>query len=278
MKIHSSLSVHTASFPITNMSSSPLLQALVEGLGWDNIQVDILERDAIQQSSEQRIKWAMKNYEQFPNANHADHLIEQLENLIKSLTKEKKYAEEQEQFYQRQISSQNNKSYRSFSSIGRWAFDNIKDFFGSSPGALKEKYADIAIARQRQIKQAQTYLKAVRQNRQQLGKKTNSNTGSELVPLHTPMKHQNAPKAKMGSQTQSQEAFNTVITVNPIPNQLIYVNQPWSYSLNSVFTGEYTLLGAAQRVLSTTPEIEAPLPSWRVYEISRLDQTNGGTS
>jgi hypothetical protein len=54
-------------------------------------------------------------------------------------------------------------------------------------------------------------------------------------------------------QQQTQQGLVTVI--NPIPDQVIQVGQPYSYSLNQVFLGNFTLLSAVETG-------RASLPSW----------------
>ncbi len=52
---------------------------------------------------------------------------------------------------------------------------------------------------------------------------------------------------------QQQTQQSSVMVVNPIPDQVIEIGQPYSYSLDNIFSGNYTLLGAVETGKTSLP-------------------------
>lgn len=171
MNISSNL-VSAPSGPIANLSSHAPLNALIEGLGRSNIGADIMARDATQRSVEWKLKSAIQHYERTPNIKNGNHLIKQLKKTLKILQREKEYAEKQKKFHEKQVEQQSQQSYYSLTGFGRWALDNLKDYFGSSPQALFEKYVLVAEKRQQQIDHTQRVLDKILQETQLRKRKT----------------------------------------------------------------------------------------------------------
>ena len=99
----------------------------------------------------------------------------------------------------------------------------------------------MAADRQRQQTKISLWIAALQQELEEI-------VATDITPIKVTQRH------------LLQQTEHTVTVQNPIPDQWININKPYSYSLNSVFSRDYTLLGATEtNRIKSTGVVEYPV-------------------
>ncbi len=255
-----------------NTEAASILQGLMEGLGWHDLQADILALDAEQKMDEQHLKLSIQNHLEFPTESTRTELLLKLEALKKILQLEHDDAKKLNRIFVAQAMKENNPFVLSAKGWRQWAFDNVKDFFGSSSSALAEKYQMIAENRQLKLSQLSALIEAIQNEKivtVELEPNLELNSESVLI-----------PEPKISSDTQDtttedlkesfmdpplssplQRRLLSTNIVNPIPNQVTTINELYQYSLEDTFSENITLVAMVK---------DKPLPSWLSIQYKQL--------
>ena len=145
------------------MGVVPVLHGLVESLDFADVHSEVLAYDGQKVSLAQQLKIAISNYQASPaDPFRKKELLRGLKHYKSVLQKEHQYARKQRRIYESQA-IQKNPAYYSLQGLGQWILNGVKDFFGSSPAALVEKYTKIANDRGEKINQIEQYIDTLRQ-------------------------------------------------------------------------------------------------------------------
>ncbi len=245
--------------PLNNPISG--LSALLETKGWRDLSSEIYATDSAAHNKEQSLSEALQNYTLQPDARRGLTLLTLLHEAATELKVQYTYAKKQQAHYQKQAEQEAKRGSGFVADWTQWLWHGVQDFFGSSSEALAEKYAQIAKNCRHQQAELSPWIQALQQAA--LADDLPSSP-EEASALSASLEEANSEKAEstwderhlqpsrhLLQQTTSPE----VTVVRPIPNQVVNIYLPYNYSLNEVFSGNYTLL-------STPATGPLSLPSW----------------
>ncbi len=241
--VQSNLSALNSTHSLSTLSNATGgLSVLLATKGWRDLSPEIYAAESADQAKEQRLRGALQSYELQPDKRRGWELLKLLRGAETDLQDNYIYAKKQQMLYQAQAEQEAKSGGGIISDWTRWLWHGMQDFMGSSNEALVEKYARLAAKCQRQQAELSRWTIALRQ--ELLVDSTPST--EEIIAIDT-------PTAKAAQRRLLQQSGSLVTVKNPIPNQRIKVNQMYSYSLNDVFSGEYTVLGAVETGQSSLP-------------------------
>ncbi len=226
--------------------SANILSVLMARQGWRDPGQAVNEAESKAQDKQGRLKEAFENHTLHPDASSGNQLLTLLYEAEADLKSEYDYAKKQQAIYETQAKQEAKSGNGFVSDWTQWFWHGVQDFFGSSSEALAEKYAQIATTRQRQLAELSEWTAALQQ---------------ELLADSTPLPEEDHSESiemtlseiKATQRRLLQQSGSQVMVQNP-PDQRISIGRSYSYSLNGVFSGNYTVLSATQTNQSSLPD------------------------
>jgi hypothetical protein len=247
----SEINVLNSTYSLASLNqSASILSVLMTRQGWRDPGQAVSEAESKAQDKQWRLKMAFENYTSHPDSHRANQLLTLLHEVETDLESEYQYAIKQQTIYEMRAKQEAKSGSGFISDWTQWLWQGVQDFFGSSSQVLAEKYAQMATARQRELAELNKWLSVLQQ---ELLADSTSLLESEIK----------VPQRRLLQQPGSQ------ITVQNPPNQSISVGHSYSYFLNEVFSGDYT-------VLSVTQTNQSSLPDWLNFQYQLIGSYPNG--
>ncbi|HXW60811.1 MAG TPA: hypothetical protein VEK06_04650, partial [Myxococcota bacterium] len=232
------VSQNVTTLPLTPFSAEQsALSAFFALQGWQDLGPLMRAADQAEQEKQLALRQAFLAYQTEASVAPGKTLLQLLRQEQTQWEAEKEDAIKEEALYQAQAKQAiEARSGYGPSSFYQWVSHGVHDFFGSSEEALAEKYAKVAMQRKQQLAQLREGIKVLEEELAAIAARELEDSQADR--LEDDIK----PDAHLFASRHLLQSGSSLSIARSVPDQTIQIGQPWSYSLEGVFSGGHAFV------------------------------------